>query len=140
MPFSINSLRIPLVQAGETAIATLDPIIVTGSAHPTRVHRSTQSHTIDDHHDYSPFQPNRLSSILQQVHGIHLDEMGGRGGISSIYLRGADPNFTLIMLDGIPLNDSTDQRAGFGHHEGMGVIPATLTPSPGHIPGESDLI
>ncbi len=38
--------------------------------------------------------------------------MGGRGGISSIYLRGADPNFTLIMLDGIPLNDSTDQRGG----------------------------
>jgi len=28
--------------------------------------------------------------------------MGGRGGITSIYLRGADQNFTLLMLDGIP--------------------------------------
>jgi len=108
----IGPFEIPLVQADETTIPTLDPILVTGSAHPTRLHRSTQSHTIVDHHDYSPLQPNRLYSILQQVPGVHLDEMGGRGGISSIYLRGADPNFTLVMLDGIPLNDSTDQRGG----------------------------
>lgn len=108
----IGSLGIPLVQADETAVPTLDPIIVTGTAHPTRLHRSTQSHTIVDFHDNASFQSNRLSSVLQQVPGIHLDEMGGRGGISSIYLRGADPNFTLIMLDGIPLNDSTDQRGG----------------------------
>jgi outer membrane cobalamin receptor len=38
--------------------------------------------------------------------------MGGRSGISSLYLRGADPNFTLMMLDGIPMNDSTNQRGG----------------------------
>jgi outer membrane cobalamin receptor len=108
----IGPYGVPLVQADKTAVPTLDPVIVTGSAHPTQLHRSTQSHTIVAHHDYAPLQPNRLSSILQQVPGIHLDEMGSRGGISSIYLRGADPNFTLIMLNGIPLNDSTDQRGG----------------------------
>ena len=112
LPLAIHPFGVPVVQADETDILTLDPILVTGSAHPTRLHRSTQSHSIIDHQDYSLLQPNRLSSILQQVPGIHLDEMGGRGGISSIYLRGADPNFTLIMLDGIPLNDSTDQRGG----------------------------
>ena len=108
----IGPFEIPLVQADETTVPTLDPVIVTGSAHTTRLHRSTQSHSIIDQHDYSPLQPNRLSSILQHIPGVHLDEMGGRGGISSIYLRGADPNFTLIMLDGIPLNDSTDQLGG----------------------------
>ncbi len=96
----------------ERPVPTLDPILVTGTAHPTRLHRSTQSYTVLDHHEFSLMQPNRLSSILQQIPAVHLDEMGPRGGLSSIYLRGADPNFTLIMLDGIPLNDSTDQRGG----------------------------
>jgi outer membrane cobalamin receptor len=105
--FSMN-----LVHAEEVSVPTLDPILVTGSAHPTRLHRRTQSHTILDHKKYSSFQPNRLTSVLQQIPGIHLDEMGSRGGISSVYLRGADPNFTLIMLNGIPLNDSTNQRGG----------------------------
>ena len=103
---------LPLAQANETAVPTLDTVLVTGSAHPTRLPRTTQSHTILAHQDVSSLQPNRLPSVLQQIPGIHLDEMGGRGGISSLYLRGADPNFTLIMLNGIPLNDSTDQRGG----------------------------
>ncbi len=103
---------IPVVHADDETVPTLDPILVTGSAHPTRLHRTTQSHTVIDMKKLSPLQPNRLSSILPQIPGIHLDEMGGRGGISSIYLRGADPNFTLIMVDGIPLNDATDQRGG----------------------------
>ena len=111
LTLGIYPLGISCVQAEEMAIPTLDPILVTGSAHPTRLHRSTQSHTIVDITN-SPLQLNRLTSILQQVPGVHLDAMGGRGGMSSIYLRGADPNFTLIMLNGIPLNDSTDQRGG----------------------------
>lgn len=110
--FGSTPFEMPFVQAGDIAVITLDPILVTGSAHPTRLHRSTQSHTIVDHRDFSPLQYNRLFNILQQVPGVHLDERGKRGGINSIYLRGADPNFTLIMLDGIPLNDSTDQRSG----------------------------
>lgn len=110
LSFSLYSLS--LVHADDRAIPTLDPVLVTGSAHPTRLQRATQSHTRLNDEEYGSLQPNRLSSILQNIPGIHLDEIGGRGGISSIYLRGADPNFTLIMLDGIPLNDSTDQRGG----------------------------
>lgn len=112
LSLALNLFGILPALADETDIHTLDPLIVTGSAHPTRLSRSTQSHTIIDHQNFYPTQPNRLGNILQNVPGMHLDEMGSRGGISSIYLRGADPNFTLIMLDGIPLNDATDQRGG----------------------------
>ncbi len=100
------------VHAEESAVTMLDPILVTGTANPTRLSHTTQSTTIIECEQYAPLQPNHLPSVLQQVPGLHIDEMGGRGGISSLYLRGADPNFTLIMLDGIPLNDSTNQRGG----------------------------
>ena len=100
------------IQAEEPPVTTLDPIIVTGTANPTRLSHSTQSLTVIEREQYAPLHPNRIPSVLQQVPGLHIDEMGGRAGISSLYLRGADPNFTLIMLDGIPLNDSTNQRGG----------------------------
>jgi len=108
----VDRFSMGLVYAEETAVTMLDPILVTGTANPTRLSHSTQSITIIERDQYAPLQPNRIPSVLQQVPGLHIDEMGGRGGISSLYLRGADPNFTLIMLDGIPLNDSTNQRGG----------------------------
>ena len=96
----------------EQKVTTLDTVIVTGSSQPTSLRQPTQSLTVVTSEDLSPLRPNRAINILQQVPGIHLDEMSGRGGISSLYLRGADPNFTLFMLDGIPLNDPTNSRGG----------------------------
>jgi vitamin B12 transporter len=101
-----------LVHAEETAVTMLDPILVTGTANATRLSHSTQSITIIEREQYAQLHPNRLPSVLQQVPGLHIDEMGRRAGISSLYLRGSDPNFTLIMLDGIPLNDTTNQQGG----------------------------
>jgi outer membrane cobalamin receptor len=53
-----------------------------------------------------------VSEILTQVPGLHVDESGARGGLSSVYIRGGDPNFTAIMIDGIPINDPTNARGG----------------------------
>lgn len=109
---ALNLFLLKPGQAQETPVTTLAPVVVTGSAHPTQLHQSTQSVTILQADQFAPLQPNRVATILQQVPGLHLDEMGGRSGISSLYLRGADPNFTLVMLDGVPMNDSTNQRGG----------------------------
>lgn len=93
-------------------VTTLEPVVVTGTAHPTQLHHVTQSITILEETQFSAWQPNRIATLLQSVPGLYIDEMGTRGSISSLYIRGADPNFTLILLDGIPLNDSTNQRGG----------------------------
>ena len=53
-----------------------------------------------------------LADALQTVADVQVQQPGGRGGMASIYLRGADPNFTVVMLDGVPLNDSTNSRGG----------------------------
>ncbi|MBM4299710.1 MAG: TonB-dependent receptor, partial [Deltaproteobacteria bacterium] len=43
---------------------------------------------------------------------IHIDQNGGRGGVASVYSRGADPNFTIVLVDGIQLNDPQNSRGG----------------------------
>ena len=102
-------------------ITQLDPIIVSASALPMSLTQTPASVTVITRSDIEHQQAHRISEILQQVSGLHVDEMSGRGGISSIYLRGGDPNFTLVMMDGVPINDPTNQRGG-------SVDLSTLTP------------
>lgn len=105
----------------QSEITQLDPIIVSASALPTPLTQTPASVTVITRTDIDNQQAHRFSEILQQVTGLHVDEMGGRGGINSVYIRGGDPNFTLIMIDGVPINDPTNQRGG-------SVDLSTLTP------------
>ena len=52
------------------------------------------------------------TDVLREVPGLNLLSSGGRAGVTNAWVRGADPNFTLVLLDGIPLNDSTDLQGG----------------------------
>ncbi|MCA9473643.1 MAG: TonB-dependent receptor [Nitrospirales bacterium] len=108
-------------EAQEPEITQLDPVIVTASVLPTTALRSTASVRLITRNDIERQQANRFAELLQQVPGLHVDEMGGRGGISSVYIRGGDPNFTLVLIDGVPINDPTNQRGG-------SVDLSTLTP------------
>jgi vitamin B12 transporter len=53
-----------------------------------------------------------LSEALRSVAGLGLLSSGGRAGTTQAYIRGGDPNFGLVLLDGIPLNDPTDLQGG----------------------------
>lgn len=53
-----------------------------------------------------------LTGVLRLVPGVHVDRAGAAGGVSSLYLRGADPNFTAVLLDGVRINDPTNTRGG----------------------------
>ena len=91
---------------------TLDPVVVTATAIPTNQSQTPLRTKVFTRKSFDSQQPNRLGTLLQQTPGIFVDEMGGRGGLSSLYIRGSDPNYTMVLLDGVPLNDSTNQRGG----------------------------
>ena len=64
-----------------------------------------------------------LSEALRSVPGLGLISSGGRAGATQAYIRGGDPNFALVLLDGIPLNDPTDLQGGAVNFE---ELPALL--------------
>ncbi|MGB0911789.1 MAG: TonB-dependent receptor plug domain-containing protein [Nitrospirales bacterium] len=107
--------------AEERPVTQLDTIVVSASALHTPLASTPANVTVITQTEIEAQQAQRLSEILQQIAGLHVDEMGGRGGINSLYIRGGDPNFTLIMIDGVPINDPTNQRGG-------SVDLSTLTP------------
>ena len=62
--------------------------------------------------DIDARQPRSAVELLRDVPGVWADQPGGPGSISSVYVRGADPNFTLVLIDGVRVNDSTNTRGG----------------------------
>ncbi len=46
-----------------------------------------------------------LEEVLRTVSGVEIAQTGSKGHLSSAFLRGSNTNHTLILLDGIPLNE-----------------------------------
>lgn len=102
----------PSAGLAETPVETLDPMVVTATALRTSQSQTPIQTKVFTRTGFDLQQPNRIDTLLQQTPGIFVDEMGGRSGLSSLYIRGGDPNFTMVLLDGVPLNDPTNQRGG----------------------------
>jgi len=91
---------------------TLNPVVVTGSTIPSNILSFPSDITVIDKEIIQSSHAQDISELIELVPGIFVDQQGGRGGISSVYIRGADPNFTLILLDGVKLNDPNNSRGG----------------------------
>jgi vitamin B12 transporter len=90
----------------------LEPMVVTGTVSPTPLSRTTASVTVLSQEQIAAQQAGSVIELLRQVPGLHIDQAGARGSVSSVYLRGGDPNFTVVLIDGIKVNDPTNSRGG----------------------------
>ena len=51
---------------------------------------------------------NTVSELLRRVPGVDVVQSGPQGGLTSVFLRGANSQHTKVLLDGIPLNDPSN--------------------------------
>ena len=54
-----------------------------------------------------------VRSLLEQVMGIDVYSDGPRGQKTSIFMRGTNSNHTLVLLNGLPINDQSSPKAMF---------------------------
>ncbi|MFL6619991.1 MAG: TonB-dependent receptor plug domain-containing protein, partial [Povalibacter sp.] len=87
-------------------------VVVTGSRVPAPADQVGANITVLRRQDFDIEKPTDLADLLSRVAGVHVDTVGGRGGTGSIYMRGADPNYTLVLIDGVRANDPTNSRGG----------------------------
>jgi outer membrane cobalamin receptor len=90
----------------------LEPVVVTATVAPTPLGQTTAPVTIISREQIAVQQATGVTDLLRQVPGVHIDQAGARGGISSVYVRGSDPNFTVVLIDGVKVNDPTNSRGG----------------------------
>jgi len=95
----------------------LEKIIVTATkteAYQSEIGSSTTVITSKDIKKTAKFT---VGELLQDVPGLTVAQSGPFGGLTSIYLRGAKPGHTLVLIDGIEVNDpmKSDRSFDFAH-------------------------
>ena len=90
----------------------IEPTVVTVSAEALPLSASSAAVTILTEEFIRDSHAENMMDLLRQVPFLYLSQTGGRGGLTTVTIRGGDPNFTLVMVDGIPVNDPTNILGG----------------------------
>jgi outer membrane cobalamin receptor len=96
----------------EPAVHRLGPVVVTASREPLPPESAPGTFSVISREQIERGHYTSVVDILRRVPGIHVGQPGSRGGRASIYTRGLDPNHTLILIDGVRMNDPTNHRGG----------------------------
>ena len=80
-------------------------IIVTANRLETPAKEIASSVTIITREDLEKMKKSTVLEVLREVLGVSIIQNGGTGGAASMFLRGANSEHTLILMDGVELND-----------------------------------
>ncbi|MFT4518899.1 MAG: vitamin B12 transporter [Halioglobus sp.] len=95
------------------ALADSEPVesvLVTGTYSPTE--KLTSSVTVLDEQAIQVLNKRSVAGLLKTIPGVLVEEQGGPGGLTAVSIRGGESNFTLVLLDGVAINDPTNFRGG----------------------------
>jgi vitamin B12 transporter len=73
-----------------------------------------------------------VAGALAGQPALFIAQPGGRSGFAAATLDGADPNFTLVLFDGVPLNNASSSRGGavnLNEINGFGISSVRLLPA-----------
>jgi vitamin B12 transporter len=98
---------------GTSESSSVGQIIVTGSALNETLENTGSSVSVVSEQDLQDGQYRNAIDALQQVPGVDVVQSGGNGGNAAIFLRGGNSEHTLILLDGIELNNPATANRSF---------------------------
>ena len=95
--------------------AEAEGIVVSATLIETPVNEIGSSVTIITGKEIERDQKRTLPDVLRTVPGLNVVQTGGPGGKTSVFLRGSNSNHTKVLIDGIDVNDpSQDGVFDFG--------------------------
>lgn len=101
---SFGALATTSALADDTPVET-PQLLITSGAEPTPTKEVASSFTIVTAEDIATYQYHDLVDALQSVPGLHVVQSGGAGSLTSVFTRGSNSNQTLVMVNGLPIND-----------------------------------
>lgn len=102
-----------VVRAGETVVPPLvlqigtvrQEVVVTATTASVSAAQVGASVTVLDRALLDRLNNTELLDPLRSVPGVAVVQVGQRGGLTSLFVRGGSANFNKVLLDGIPAND-----------------------------------
>lgn len=107
----------PKTKPGEVVFADrkFDPGEIVVTANGTEQNRAETGHavTVVTQDDLATGQFNSIGDALQLVPGVAVAQSGAVGGQTSVFIRGAESSQTLVLIDGVRINDPSTPNAAF---------------------------
>ncbi|MBB3693496.1 TonB-dependent receptor domain-containing protein [Sphingomonas sp. BK580] len=104
-------------EALEQATRAGDDVIVTAARAATPAETVAQAVTVLDTATIERRQTVVLADLLRQTPGIAVARTGGVGGVTSVFIRGAESDQTAALIDGVKINDPSAPGGGFNFGE-----------------------
>lgn len=92
---------------------TLSEIVVTATRTETPSIAVGSSVSVITSNEISQRQLNSVVDVLRELPGISVYQQGGPGKLSYVSMRGANSNHTLVILDGVVMNDPSSLNNAF---------------------------
>ena len=103
-----------LAFADEQTKTELDPVTVYSAyATPVSQNQTASSVTVLTEKEFAERNATYVSDVLKTVPGVAMGTSGGRGAVTSLFLRGANSKHTAVIIDGIRVNPA-DTNFDFG--------------------------
>lgn len=99
--------------AGAEAAAGLSELVVTATRSPQAADRIGQSVTVLDAEAIAASQAVIASDLLGRTPGVSVTRNGGVGGATQLRIRGAETDQTVVVVDGVKLNDPSSTGGGY---------------------------
>lgn len=88
-------------------------IVVTATRVPTLAERIPAGVTVIDRAAIESRGYTTLADALAAVPGLRIVQSGGPGGNASVFIRGAESRHTLVLRDGLQVNDPSDPGGAY---------------------------
>ncbi|MDE3155611.1 MAG: TonB-dependent receptor [Acidobacteriota bacterium] len=110
--FAANPVRVTLEASGTRDVpvalrlsAVSDSVVVTASPVETDSSRVADSVSVLTASDLQAREIDTMADALRLLPGLSVAQTGTWGGITSVFPRGGDSDYTLVLVDGMPAND-----------------------------------
>lgn len=100
------SLGVLLAFEKASVAEDLSPIVVTPNRYPKTIEEIGSSITVLDEEEIEIKQQDFVLDLLRRVPGLSVQQSGGSGRVASVFIRGAESDQTLVLIDGIRANDN----------------------------------
>ncbi|MBI3524999.1 MAG: TonB-dependent receptor [Betaproteobacteria bacterium] len=101
------ALALALSSAVSSFAADNTPVVITATRQPTRASELLSDVSVIERDAIEQAGQSSLAELLSRQPGIQSISNGGPGKVSSLFIRGANPNQTLVLVDGVRIGSAT---------------------------------
>jgi vitamin B12 transporter len=104
-------------EARDIGATPLEAVVVTANRSPERANHVGQQITVLNAAELTRQQTPLLTEIIARTPGVAFSRNGPAGSVTQVYVRGAEPGQTLVLIDGVKLNNPSapDSAFNFGN-------------------------